>query len=1855
MNKLLLALFFLLSGFVAQAQVVNTWTGNGNDSEWYNAANWSLGKTPSACQRVVIPVLTGKPYPSLTRNVYTEELTLEDGATLTTNDYNVFIGISSFTVQINDITAPCNQSTALPLTATVTGFDSTHYSYVWTLPDDYAATSPETAPNSFSDTLIVNTPKSGIKRDSASRAILFKPGPSGTAGFSVEPGADYTAFITNVPVRNNPLTASQPGRYILTVTDLETGCVVSDTAEVQRAGAPTLSVSGLDTLNCLKTTLKLEAFGSPQNLTYSWTGPGVATPVTTYQLNVTQPGQYTVVASNPANGCATTKSVTVVRNVTLPAATLAGGMLTCDPQNLLTLQPAGLAPANATFAWSGGSTVPESPSTSGSLAVSQPGTYQLKLTNPASKCTLTLSATVTANTNCAPAQLCADTPPAQAWNQITYERWNGINGVNVSDLTGNAKYQQAADVAAVLTSFEAPSEVADNYGARISGYVVPPVGGAYTFWIASDDGSELWLSTDESPTHKVKIAYQTAWTNHRRYTANATQKSAPITLECGKRYYIEAIMKEGTQWDHLSVSWQIPGQLWDQLPIAGQYLAPASTCAFAIKAGPAPGVLADTGRVYRGGAIRLAVQKPTGWTDAFNWSATRKDFVSNATATDSTNTRTATDSVYVRPASPGEYIYKVSSASRPTCFREFRLMAEDVACECTDCDLPEWQSEKVFANADPDLSAYPYAAVVENTYLALTTSLTGTTEISQTITYLDGFGRTRQVVQTGVSPTGQDAVLPVAYDGLSRATKSYLPYVGGTGGGFKANAEGAQGSFYAALKGDSNAYSISVLEQSPLQRLEQQGSVGAAWQPVAGNQNKIGADKAAFRHNTTTDNITELSWNYAQNNWQVGKYAANRLFVTEYKDAANNRAEDFTDIYGQRVCTKVYNGGQTLTTYHVQDDFDRPRLMFPPNASVALEALASGTYDFKTVTTVKDQIFWYDYDERGRVTTNKTPDAESEETVYNPHNQVVLYRNGIHRAADQWIYTKYDELGRVHSRGVQASSADRATQQAAVNAAFAGNIAYGDAAFPTSGTTELSRNYYDDYTFTANGSPAPPAEFPIAAIGATGPVTVRGKLTGTKEKILKAPDAAAVSASELTSVFFYNQYERLVQTRSGNHLGTEDISSVKRDFAGRALETKTTASAYAATTNIWTKNTYDRGERLKMTCQIINGGKKQPIGRYAYNELGELTEKWQGCKLQVVNYQTDLRGRLTAINNTANPVLLKKNNRFFGQTLQYDLLDNVQAQQWGNVASLVKNAPVAATTRGYNYNYDPINRLKGAVYAGLAGEDFSLSNLNYDRNGNITTMQRAASTPTLGASPAEDNLSYSYAANSNRLVNVSDAGAASSSGKKAHYFNDRNTSGDDYAYDAAGNLVKDLNREITFMSYNVIGLPEEIRFLNNTKIFYVYTADGAKVQKQGAYLPGSTSGSTVQKKIDYAAAGVFTDQTLTFIPTAEGRAMPPIAALSGTAFRYEYQLTDHLDNLRTACRCGEKLDSLGNVVALLPSDNLRNLVQENAYDPWGLNLPDLERSAVLPDWWQFSMKERDYRAYDEFEFRHYDAAIGRFTSIDPLTQMSAGQTPFSYAGNNPSTFIDLYGLAPLSYTAGTVSGLGKLINGLSSFGNFLSSPLGVAANVGIQAFNAQNQPFKAEDLKPKSIVWARNLNMATFNPKNDEVLLDEVVVKRDNAQKLADQSYFEQYKTFSPWLPDAYDFQVNAYAMGGLNAQSIDKASVAIGVNLGVKEGLFEIAKKSGDIGKGGERYLSFTKALGKATGVVGAGIAWNDYYKNRTTGGLVKAFSNTGLVFLRVNPFVGIGLGILDLSGGSDWIYNKVGNSIDNMRTPRR
>ena len=165
------------------------------------------------------------------------------------------------------------------------------------------------------------------------------------------------------------------------------------------------------------------------------------------------------------------------------------------------------------------------------------------------------------------------TPPA-ATGGITLEHWDGINGSSVANLTSNAAYPNSPTYVTTLESlFEAPSDVADNYGQRARGWFKPPTTGAYTFYIASDDASELWLSTNDTAAGKVKIASITGYTNSRDWTANASQKSAAITLTAGQRYYIEALHKEGGGGDHLAVGVDFPGGAQHR-PLETTYLDP---------------------------------------------------------------------------------------------------------------------------------------------------------------------------------------------------------------------------------------------------------------------------------------------------------------------------------------------------------------------------------------------------------------------------------------------------------------------------------------------------------------------------------------------------------------------------------------------------------------------------------------------------------------------------------------------------------------------------------------------------------------------------------------------------------------------------------------------------------------------------------------------------------------------------------------------------------------------------------------------------------------------------------------------------------------------------------------------------------------------------------------------------------------------------------------------------------------------------------------------------------------------------------------------------------------------------------
>ena len=143
---------------------------------------------------------------------------------------------------------------------------------------------------------------------------------------------------------------------------------------------------------------------------------------------------------------------------------------------------------------------------------------------------------------------------------VTEERWN--TGAVYNNNTWNSI---TPDVTSYLNGFTSAVDIAEDFSRRLTGQIVAPTTGTYTFWIASDDASRLYLSTTSSPANKVQIATVTGWTSFQDWDANASQKSGNISLVAGQSYYMEVQHQEGGGGDHVSVAWQGPG--FSRIPI----------------------------------------------------------------------------------------------------------------------------------------------------------------------------------------------------------------------------------------------------------------------------------------------------------------------------------------------------------------------------------------------------------------------------------------------------------------------------------------------------------------------------------------------------------------------------------------------------------------------------------------------------------------------------------------------------------------------------------------------------------------------------------------------------------------------------------------------------------------------------------------------------------------------------------------------------------------------------------------------------------------------------------------------------------------------------------------------------------------------------------------------------------------------------------------------------------------------------------------------------------------------------------------------------------------------------------------
>ena len=663
--------------------------------------------------------------------------------------------------------------------------------------------------------------------------------------------------------------------------------------------------------------------------------------------------------------------------------------------------------------------------------------------------------------------------------------------------------------------------------------------------------------------------------------------------------------------------------------------------------------------------------------------------------------------------------------------------------------------------------------------------------------------------------------------------------------------------------------------------------------------------------------------------------------------------------------------------------------------------------------------YQYHYDAKKRLVEKKLPQKDWEYIIYDKADRVVMtgpVYNPFGDGNKGWLITKYDLFGRSIYTGYYASStfssAERnslAQNNFTVESKSGSNITiddittrYTNTSFPTSFKL-LSVNYYDNYSY-----PGAPTSFPTVETQSVN-TALKGQLTGTWRRILTTSSS---TAGNMSYNFYDNKY-RVIRSYSANHLGGYTQVDSKLNFTGTPSKTITyqKQNSNAAILTITDVLTYDRRDRLTKQTEQIGTGVVETIVSNTYDELGVLVTKNVGGSsggLQTVDYKYNIRGWLTDINN-ADYFHNDTQNDLFQFKINYNnSVAGGKAQYNGNISSVFSRTKTDNIFRGYNYSYDHLNRLllgKNLFYEiggwtmGINSNDFYDEAVNYDKNGNIITLNRTSKVDDQKVDI--DILTYDY--NGNQLLSVTDH----SSPTVNDGFKDGNKVGDDYAYDTFGNITQDKNKGITDISYNHLNLPYQVTFGNGSNIKYTYDAAGTRLKKQVQ----PSGGALVTT--DYVNGFEYKNDILQTFSHAEGYVENKYISNDGVRGRYEffyhYIYRDHLGNNRLVYA---DLDGNGII------DPATEIVEENNYYPFGLKHKGYNELAGNGYKYKFGGKElNDELGLDLYDFgaRNYDAAIGRWLNVDPLAEVSRRWTPYNYAYNNPIYFVDPDGMLAIDH------------------------------------------------------------------------------------------------------------------------------------------------------------------------------------------------------------------------------------------------
>ena len=434
-----------------------------------------------------------------------------------------------------------------------------------------------------------------------------------------------------------------------------------------------------------------------------------------------------------------------------------------------------------------------------------------------------------------------------------------------------------------------------------------------------------------------------------------------------------------------------------------------------------------------------------------------------------------------------------------------------------------------------------------------------------------------------------------------------------------------------------------------------------------------------------------------------------------------------------------------------------------------------------------------------------------------------------------------------------------------------------------------------------------------------------------------------------------------------NLLSGYDITSTVYTFSNKpsGVTHTHTASGKTTRTEVYTY-TYDHADRISKVQHSL-GSTAITLYDATYDNFGRLlTKQYHGTSTNKLTYTYNLRSWLTGISGTR-----------FTQNLYYNTGVGT-AKYNGSISSMTWKSGNESTVRGYKFTYDGLDRMLNATYGETASistnaNRFSENVTGYDKNGNIKSLQRYGQT---GASAYGllDNLTYTLTGN--QLSCVEDAVSTAAYGTNTAFVNGASAAGE-YAYDVNGNLTKDLNKGIADIQYNVLNLPSTVSFSDGSTITYTYGADGTKLRT--VHKIGSTTTTT-----DYCGNVIYENGTQKLLLTEEG-----YINLAGTQ-QYHYYLKDHQGNNRVVI-------------------NQSGTVEEtNHYYPFG----GVFATAGNTQPYKYNGKEFDTKKglnWYDYGARHYDTALGRFTTNDRFAEKYYSMSPYQYGANSPVVNIDVNG------------------------------------------------------------------------------------------------------------------------------------------------------------------------------------------------------------------------------------------------------